>query len=58
MRTALAKISSAVLTQTKGVEPAFQLRVNVSIVAMSCLTLPKVPRRMAWRVRTLNHVST
>jgi hypothetical protein len=34
------------------------LAVNVSIIVTSSLTEPKLPRRIAWRVRTLNHVST
>lgn len=54
----MARISSAVLTQVNGVPPSFQLVVKVSIIAMSSLTEPKLPRRMAWRVSTLNHVST
>ena len=58
LRTALARISSAVLVHTNGVDPVFQLAVKVSIIAMSSLTELKLPRRMAWRVRTLNHVST
>ena len=39
-----------------GLEPAFQLAVNRSIAAISALTDPKPPRRMAPRVRIPNHV--
>ncbi len=39
----LARISSAVLTQWKGLERSFHCRVNVSIMATSSLTLRKLP---------------
>ena len=54
----MARISSAVLTHTKGVAPAFQLAMKVAMAPRRSLTLRKLPRRMAWRLRTLNHVST
>ena len=57
LRTALARISSAVLTQAKGLAPAFQLVAKRSIRAMSSLTDPKLPRRIAPRERIPNHVS-
>src|ERR1019366_102636 len=57
LRTALARISSAVLTQANGLAPAFQVAVNSSILAMSSLTEPTLPRRIAPRVRIPNHVS-
>jgi len=53
----LATISSAVLTQVNGLEPAFHWRVKASIIAMSSLTEPKPPRRMAWRDKMPNQVS-
>jgi hypothetical protein len=58
LRTALARISSGVFTQVNGLEPWFHWRVKASIMATSSLTLRKLPRRMAWRVRIPNHVST
>jgi hypothetical protein len=58
LRTALARISSAVLTQLNGVAPAFHLRVKRSIAAVRARTFSKKPCRMAWRVRILNYVST
>jgi hypothetical protein len=45
------------LIHVNGVAPAFQLAVKVSIIAMSSLTEPKLPRRMAWRDKMPNHVS-
>ncbi len=53
----MARISSAVLTQAKGLARAFQLAANRLIPAMSSLTEPKLPRRMAPRERIPNHVS-
>jgi len=58
LRTALARIWSGVFTQVKGLAPAFHWRVKASIMAMSSLTLLKLPRRMALRVRMPNQVST
>jgi len=58
LRTALARISSAVLTQANGLAPAFQQAANASILAMSSLTEPTLPRRSTPRVRIANHVST
>ena len=46
------------MTHTKGVAPASQASVKERIRPISSGTLPKVPRRMAWRVRMLNQVST
>src|SRR5450759_1348156 len=57
LRTALAKIWSAVLTQWKGVEPSFHLAVKAAIIATSSLTERKLPRRMASRLRMPNQVS-
>ena len=51
-------ISSAVLTHPKGLEPSFHCLVKASIMATSSLTLRKLPRRMALRVRMPNDVST
>jgi hypothetical protein len=58
LRTALARISSAVLTHVNGLEPSFHCRVKASIMATSSLTLLKLPRRIALVVRMPNHVST
>jgi hypothetical protein len=54
----LARISSAVFTQVNGVAPAFHCSVKAAIRAMSSLTERKLPRRMAWRDKMLNEVST
>lgn len=50
-------MASAVLTHMNGLASSLQVRVKASIMAMSSLTLPKLPRRMALRVRMPNHVS-
>jgi hypothetical protein len=47
LRTALARIWSAVLTQAKGIEPPFHWGVKAAIIAMSSLTERKLPRRMS-----------
>jgi hypothetical protein len=47
LRTALARISSADLTQTKGEAPAFQLAMKASIRATSSLTERKAPTGLA-----------
>ena len=57
LRTALARISSADLTKVNGLAPAFLLSVKASIQATSSLTEPKLPRRMAPRLRMPNQVS-
>ena len=44
---ALARIWSAVLTHMNSLAPAFQLRMNASIIAMSALTEGNEPRRIA-----------
>jgi endoglucanase len=54
----LARISSAVLTHTNGLDPSFQARVKAVIMATSSLTLRKLPRRMACRVRMPNVIDT
>ena len=43
--------------QLNGVALAFHWFVKVSIIEISSLTLPKLPRRIAWRVRMPNQVS-
>lgn len=48
----------ALLVHRNGVEPVFQLAVNMSISAMTSLTEPMLPWRIAGPVRTLNDVST
>jgi hypothetical protein len=45
---ARGRISSAVLVQLKGWQRSFQLSTKVLIAVMSCLTLSKDPRRIAF----------
>ena len=54
----MVRISSAVLVHTKGSQRSFQPSMKASMEAMSCLTLVKVPRRMAWRVMMPKKIST
>ena len=44
--------------QTKGLDLLLWALTYSSILAIICLTLVKLPRRMARRMKMLNHVST
>ena len=51
-------MSSAVLVQTKGWERSFQPLMKARILVLRSLTDLNTPRRMAWRSRMPNQIST
>ena len=46
------------MVQTNGWQRSFQPSINRLMAAISSLTLPKLPRRMAWRVMMEKKTST